>query len=129
MENEEYIKILLKENKRLNDENIELSADLGFFQNENLSLTKDIEKYWSIEKELGCPLEEAIRKAQKYDKLIEKNRELKEAFDILKYCFTETYGLEGYYQTGCLTVEEYDFLKSVFKKYEIEEDEEDEKED
>lgn len=57
MENEEYIKTLLKVNKRLNDENIELSADLGFFQNENLSLTKDIEKYWNIEHQLNLSLE------------------------------------------------------------------------
>ena len=51
---------------------------------------------------------EAIRKAQKYDKL-------KEAFDVLKYCFTESYGLDGYYKAGFLTVEEYDLLKEVFE--------------
>lgn len=41
---------------------IELSADLGMYQNENTKLTKDIEKYWELQEELGCPLEVVFKK-------------------------------------------------------------------
>ena len=53
----EIISELKEENRKLNDKIIDLSADLGFFQNENIRLTEDIEKYWQLEQELRCPLE------------------------------------------------------------------------
>lgn len=41
----------------LEKKNQELYIDLGAYQNENENLVKDIEKYWELEEELGCPLE------------------------------------------------------------------------
>ena len=52
-----YSARLEDEINELENKIIELSADLGMYQNENENLTKDIEKYWGIEQELGCPLE------------------------------------------------------------------------
>lgn len=48
---------LTKKIEDLEKKNQELCIDLGAYQNENESLVKDIEKYWKIEQELGCPLE------------------------------------------------------------------------
>lgn len=56
-EKNEIISELKEANKKLNNKIIDLSAELGMFQNENLSLTKDIEKYWSIEQQLNLSLE------------------------------------------------------------------------
>lgn len=51
------LEILINSHKKLGEKIIDLSADLGMFQNENINLTKDIEKYWNLEEKLGCPLE------------------------------------------------------------------------
>lgn len=52
-----YSARLEDEINELENKIIELSADLGLYQNENENLTKDIEKYWGIEQELGCSLD------------------------------------------------------------------------
>ena len=52
----EIISELNEENRKLNDKIIDLSADLGMYQNENESLTKDIEKYWQFENQIKLPL-------------------------------------------------------------------------
>lgn len=49
--------ILTKKIEDLEKKNQELCIDLGAYQNENENLVKDIEKYWDLEEELGCPLE------------------------------------------------------------------------
>ncbi|MBR6515873.1 MAG: hypothetical protein IKT40_03340 [Bacilli bacterium] len=48
---------LTKKIEDLEKKNQELCIDLGAYQNENENLVKDIEKYWKLEEELGCPLE------------------------------------------------------------------------
>lgn len=55
---------LLKEYERISKQEVELYADLGMFQNENINLTKDIEKYWNLEEELGCSLEVVFKKVK-----------------------------------------------------------------
>ncbi len=55
---------LIKDHKRLSDQEMELNADLGMLQNENDNITKDIEKYWKIQEEIGCPLEVVFKKIQ-----------------------------------------------------------------
>ena len=57
----EELELLINSHKKQEEKIIDLSADLGMFQNENINLTKDIEKYWNIEEELGCPLKLLIR--------------------------------------------------------------------
>lgn len=52
---------LTKKIEELEKENQEIYIDLGAYQNENENLVKDIEKYWELEKELGCPLEVVIK--------------------------------------------------------------------
>lgn len=47
---------LTKKIEDLEKKNQELCIDLGAYQNENENLVKDIEKYWKLEQELGCPL-------------------------------------------------------------------------
>lgn len=56
IESVEELELIIKDHKRLYNKEIELSADLGMYQNENEHLTKDIEKYWELEKQLGCNL-------------------------------------------------------------------------
>lgn len=48
---------LTKKIEDLEKNNQELCIDLGAYQNENENLVKDIEKYWKLEEELGCPME------------------------------------------------------------------------
>lgn len=57
IESVEELEIIIKDHKRLYNKEIELSADLGMYQNENEHLTKDIEKYWELEQQLGCHLD------------------------------------------------------------------------
>lgn len=61
IESVEELELIIKDHKRLYNKEIELSADLGMYQNENDHLIKDIEKYWELEEELGCPLEVLIK--------------------------------------------------------------------
>lgn len=56
IESVEELELIIKDHKRLYNKEIELSADLGMYQNENEHLTKDIEKYWELEEQLGCNL-------------------------------------------------------------------------
>ena len=56
IESVEELELIIKDHKRLYNKEIELSADLGMYQNENEHLTKDIEKYWELEQQLGCDL-------------------------------------------------------------------------
>ena len=53
----EELEILINSHKKQEKEIINLSAVFGMFQNGNINLIKDIEKYWNLEEELGCPLE------------------------------------------------------------------------
>ena len=53
----EKLELIIKDQKRLYNKDIELSTDLGMYQNENEHLTKDIEKYWELEQQLGCDLD------------------------------------------------------------------------
>lgn len=55
-EGKEIISELKEENRKLNDKIIDLSADLGFFQNANIGLTKEIEEYWQFENKIKLPL-------------------------------------------------------------------------
>lgn len=69
----EIISELEEENRKLNDKIIDLSADLWLYENENERLDKDIEKYWELEQELGCPLE-VIFKALKDGIVLENGK-------------------------------------------------------
>lgn len=57
IESVEELELIIKDHKMLYNKEIELSADLGMYQNENEHLTKDIEKYWELEQQLGCDLD------------------------------------------------------------------------
>lgn len=59
---------LIKKIEDLEKKNQELCIDLNAYQNENENLVKDIEKYWKLEQELGCPLE-VVFKALKDGKI------------------------------------------------------------
>lgn len=61
IESVEELELIIKDHKRLYNKEIELSADLGMYQNENERLTKDIEKYWELEQQLGINLEDLFK--------------------------------------------------------------------
>lgn len=61
IESVEELELIIIDHKRLYNKEIELSADLGMYQNENEHLIKDIEKYWELEQQLGCPLDVVIK--------------------------------------------------------------------
>lgn len=59
-------------------------------------------------------LREKLNVEEEFCVLLQKKlAKLEEVNDILKYCFTETWGLDGYYQAGLLTKEDYELLKEV----------------
>ena len=64
---------LVKKIEDLEKKNQELCIDLCAYQNENENLVKDIEKYWEIEQELGCPLK-VVFKALKDGIILENGK-------------------------------------------------------
>lgn len=106
----EELENILGSHKKQEEKIIDLSADLGMFQNENINLTKDIEKYWNIEEELGCSLEVVFKaleegvyiEVEHLPDVIERPR-LYCSDDFKCYCFELLYG-------------EYVFKLSDYKK-------------
>lgn len=90
---------LTKKIEDLEKKNQELCIDLGAYQNENENLVKDIEKYWKLEVELGCPLEAVIKvlidgvyiEAEYLPDIIERPR-LYYSDDFKCYCLELLYG-------------------------------------
>lgn len=105
----EIISELNEENEKLNEKIIDLSADLGFFQNENIRLTEEIEEYWQLEEELRCPLE-VVFKALKDGIVIKHNsyvRRIELAIYNGEYAFysvaySNTFYLKDYQKTWWL---------------------------
>lgn len=84
---------LTKKIEDLEKKNQELCIDLGAYQNENENLVKDIEKYWKLEQELGCPLE-VVFKALKDGIIYEEESEKRELMPNLMFLRFDNYDEE-----------------------------------